>query len=337
MNQFVPKDNKDGLIKGASNTHTSKATQAVEDTMNKLDQVFKLRDKRYQSLDNVMEELRQKNVSLYQANSDLANELRDEKTKSVKMSDKFNADIRKLMLDFESQKQTLVLTLSAKKRENESLKTRVDEILQKNVELTDKCNGLQVNLDSSIASQKEMQVMVKSLEASVEERIGRVSSEAERTIHQIRAKSDGEKRRLMAQIRETESRVDEIKLDAERVVAENRAKLDHERRRNDELSREKDCLRQEVERLNTIVISVQATVEQLLSEEMRLAGVYESAKDEILEISNEYNPVESEAQKYFQESFDASNDDVGGLGLGYIDLTSSLISSAQADVVKQER
>ena len=314
---------------------SSKASKVVEDTLSKLEQVLKLRDNRHKSHDDVVEELKNKNRVLINTNSDLANKCREISLEVSRVRDLADSDKRKLIGDFESQKHTLNLNIASKTREISTLTNKVDLVSKTNTELNGKLKDLKSNVEALITSKNELQETVKNLEFAHEEKIRRIASDAERMIHQANAKADSEKRRAFAQLREAEAKVTDIRSEAEKNISEYRDKVEYERMRNDELSREKESLRAEIERLNTVVLSVQATVEQLLSEEMRLAGSYEATRESVFDVSDSNYLAEVSAQRYFEEEDKAPVKHGDNFNIGYIDLTSSLLSSAQEDFVRQ--
>jgi chromosome segregation ATPase len=311
-------------LSNKTNNSSETASKSIEETISKLDKVFKMRDKRHENLDILISRLREKNQGLHDANNKIMKELNDEQEKFNKFQAQVEKEKRDLISQFESEKQDLSLKIDSEKSEKQHLKSKLSDAIDKNASLSNKVDNLNYNLENSINTQRELEVAMRNLEGSVEERVRRVSSEAERIVHQNKAKHESEQRRLKALLNEKGVEQENLIEEHKEQILELNRKFEFERRRNDEIVSERDYLKQEISRLYSIVKSVQSTVDQLLSEEMKLAGNYENSTECLLE---QYNKNDSQsdseveiADKHIQKR--------------HIDISDYILTSAKEDFVK---
>ena len=302
----------------------STATKAVEEVVGKLDQVFKLRTDRFNSLDEVITQLREKNQIITEKYHQSQGEIREVNLKMNQLKDAFEKEKRMINSQFSHDLQESRLKLEENQTQYKILEKKHNELLDESSHTKEKLSRIESQLQDALDSKSQLQEVVETLNLSVEERIKRAAGEAERTIHNLTSKHDSEQRRLKSQLRSQEMRVEDIKEEAEREINEYTKKLEAERRRTDDLVREKDSLRSEISRLNSIVTSIQSTVDHLLAEEMRLSGSYESSYSRAL--SDEYDDLAPKA--IFEKPRSSKKP------LGYIDLGDSIKKAALTDRIR---
>ena len=283
---------------------------AIEETMAKLDQVFKMRGQRSASVDDVVTQLRERNkdlqVELHHVGKEynnLVHQYEAEVGSYQTQLDSIQQTNREQVFELKEQINSLNAHLFAMEKEANAAKAELEDVLAQK-ELLEK------RIEESNKRQDEMQEVLSTLQLGVEDRVKKTASEAERLIHQANSRHEVEKRRMTAQIREAQALCEDVRLDAERHVEEYRSKFEVERRKNDEIIRERDFMRQENDRLNAIVNSIQGTVDQLLTEEMRIAGSIDLLKSDIT------------PQITISELEDEDTD------VGFIDLSASIAKAA---------
>lgn len=302
----------------------SSASKAVDEVVGKLDQVFKLRTDRFNSLDSVIAQLREKNKNITDKYHKSQSEIREVNLKMGQLKEAFEKEKRLINSQFSHDVQEAKLKLEEKQTQYNLLDKKHNDLLDEATHTKDKLSRVEAQLQDALDSKAQLQEVVENLNLSVEERIKRAAGEAERTIHNLSAKHEAEQRRLKSALRSQEMRVEDIREEAEREINEYTKKLDLERRRTDELAREKDSLRSEITRLNSIVTSIQSTVDHLLAEEMRMSGSYETSIDRALD--DDYDDLS--ARSIFEKPQRAKKP------LGYIDLGDSIKRAALEDRIK---
>ena len=295
-------------------TSSSSASDAIEETMAKLDQVFKLRGNRATTVDGVVDQLRVRNKTLQSHLSELkakytsleasyTNYVEESESKFATLELRYADDTAALSIELNKLKEELISAQSTMTASKAELDMK-SESYQK----------MEKDLQDALSQHDEMQKIIETLQLGVEDRVKRTASEAERLIHQTKARHEVETRRMNALLREANSKVDGVRVEAERHVEEFRSKFEIERKRNEDLVRERDFMRQENDRLNAIVNSIQGTVDQLLNDEIKITGSIESLK---FDLSDDLS-----------ENLDTNTSEES---LGFIDLGSSIMRAAESE------
>lgn len=296
---------------------SSGASNAIEETMAKLDQVFKLRSNRTSTVDDIVGQLRARNKQLqfdlndvtekYQVLSNTHEEIISQNEAEITLiNNNHSVEVTELQEKINSLQAQVaeVSTMSVR------LKAEEEFLSEENQKISKDYESIKLQRD-------ELQVLLHNLEVSVEDKIAKTASEAERLIHQTKARHDVEKRRMTAQLREADSRAESVKAEAEKKVDEYKTKFEIERKRTVAMEREYEAMQQENNRLNTIVNSIQGTVDQLLTEEIQIAGKVNILQEDIM---TKVDAIEL-------------NEASASISVAPIDLTAAIKRAAESDLV----
>lgn len=302
---------------------SSSASKAVEDTINKLDRVLKLRNQRYKKLDENIDQLKNTNDGLQKKNRDLSEELRAEKQKYSLFRQEALEDLDKAQKEFNNFRSRLENAHGELTQQNEVLKNKLNASVSKNKSLTNEVFSLTRSIEDIKQKNEDLQINLNEFESTSQEKIRRIQSEASRTVHQLKARHENDKRRLSALLKEAESKNEDLVTAHNEELHNIKLQNAHQTERNNELSRERDYLNQEISRLNSIVKSVQSTVDQLLSEEMKMSGVYDNIA---VDMVDDFSINELTNSDILQTDTNRS--------YGEIDLNQYILDSAEDDIVR---
>lgn len=313
------------MKKPAPSATSNNATKVIEDTLGKLDKVFKMREDKRKSLEGLVDTLRRQGEALRVKNSELETEVRAINAERVRQLEAADLDKRKMETAYQSRVQEIQILLEEEKRLRSSLEGKLKHEVEVNAELNNRISSLQGQISDWAERNATMENVIRDLETSVEERIRRAATEAERMIHTANATAENEKRRLMAQVRAAKSEVEDVKERAERSVDEYRLKVDAERRRTDEIARERDALKSEVDRMAVILSSIQSTVDQLLSDELRMTNFLGDTEEVLSQEMSDFGDKDA----YLNSSLYQSSSSIG-----FLDLGSAISKFAEEDCVR---